>query len=76
MDTSGKFGEALMDLGNVHSILITDEVSHDAGATEDSGVHPAGRTSKGMPLWEVLRSAGAVPLSNMSLNTVHVRMSF
>ena len=75
MDKSGKFGEALMDLGKTHSLLFPETAFSTEGAREDSGVHPAGHASKGTLIWEVLRTAGSTPLDGINLDTVQVMMT-
>ncbi|XP_020605919.1 uncharacterized protein LOC110044688 isoform X1 [Orbicella faveolata] len=70
MDTSGTFGQALMDLGTTHSILLTDDVIESLVTADNRKVHPVAHSPGSKLLWRILETEGSCSIDKVTSDSL------
>ena len=73
MDTSGTFGQALMDLGTTHSILLSDDVMESLATADNRRVHPVAHARGSKLLWRILESEGSCSIDKVTADNLQVQ---
>ena len=73
MDTSGTFGQALMDLGTTHSILLNDDAIESLVTADNRRVHPVAHAPGSKLLWRILESEGSCSIDRVTADSLQVQ---
>lgn len=73
MDTSGAFGQALMDLGTTHSILLNADAIESHVTADNRRVHPVARAPGGKLLWRILETEGSCSIDKVTSDSLQVQ---
>ena len=73
MDTSGTFGQALIDLGTTHSILLSDDAIETHVTADNRRVHPVAHSPSSKLLWRILETEGSCSIDKVTSDSLQVQ---